>query len=555
MPPPMATLRELLARDGPITLIGAHSAVSARLGARAGFDGIWASGFEISAARGVPDANFLTMTEALAAARELADAVSIPVVADCDNGFGNAINVIRTVREYESAGVAAICIEDNVFPKRCSFYGGVRRELVPKEEHAGKIRACKAAQRTAEFVVIARTEALIAGWGQNEALARAHLYADAGADMVLVHSKSKAFDELRELASHWGRAVPLVVVPTIFSHTSVDECHAAGFKMVIFANQGLRASVAAMAETFAAIRAAGRASVVEDRIATLPQIYDLSGVSELGLQESLFLPEGEPPARAVILAAGYEPALMPLIADRPKAMLDVKGSTILERQVSTLASCGVTHIACVRGYLKERVTVAGLTYFDNDEYADTGELWSLAKAATFLGHRTLVLYGDVVFDPELVRKLLAAEGDVVCLVDRSLADAAPDPAPGRRTDLVVLEGAGAPGHRFVPSGASLPVRRIGQQIAAAEAHGEFAAMLLMTRAGADLLLAVWEELAALPADVPFHEAPTARRAALPDALQELVARGHDVRAVETYKGWMEVDTFEDYQRAWANVPS
>ena len=109
---------------------GAHDALSAKLAEEAGFDAIWASGFGISAVQAVPDANILTMTETLDAVRRMCDAVTIPVVADCDNGYGNAINVMRTASEFERAGAAGICIEDNVFPKRCSFYAGVRRELV-----------------------------------------------------------------------------------------------------------------------------------------------------------------------------------------------------------------------------------------------------------------------------------------------------------------------------------------------------------------------------------------------------------------------------------------
>src|SRR5688572_3422854 len=159
-----------MARPGPIVIIGAHNGISAKIGEEAGFDGLWASGFEISASYAVPDANILTMAESLSAAKMMNDAVKIPVVADCDNGFGNAINVIRCVEEYERTGIAGMCIEDNIFPKRCSFYAGVKRELPPVEEHAGKIRAAKAVQRDRDFVVIARTEALIAGWGMEEAL-------------------------------------------------------------------------------------------------------------------------------------------------------------------------------------------------------------------------------------------------------------------------------------------------------------------------------------------------------------------------------------------------
>src|SRR5205085_3953085 len=181
------SLRQMLGSPAPIVLAGAHDVLSARLVAEAGFDGVWASGFEISASHGVPDASILTMTETLDAARRMADAVSIPVVADCDTGFGNAINAIRTVEAFERAGVAGICIEDNVFPKRCSFYPGVKRLLADTDEQQLKIRAAKSAG-SEDFVVIARTEALIAGWGLEEALKRGRGYADAGADAVLIHS-------------------------------------------------------------------------------------------------------------------------------------------------------------------------------------------------------------------------------------------------------------------------------------------------------------------------------------------------------------------------------
>ena len=190
----MGESRRLLLRGpGVVLAAGAHDALSAKLAEQAGFDAIWAGGFGISAVQAVPDANILTLTETLEAVRRIVDTVGIPVVADCDNGYGNAINVMRTAAEFERAGAAGICIEDNEFPKRCSFYAGVRRDLVPAEEHARKIEAATAARRDAGFLVIARTEALIAGLGQEEALRRARAYADAGADAVLVHSKAHDF--------------------------------------------------------------------------------------------------------------------------------------------------------------------------------------------------------------------------------------------------------------------------------------------------------------------------------------------------------------------------
>ena len=201
-------LREQLRRPGAVVAVGAHDAMSARLIERAGFDAVWASGFAISAAQfALPDANVITMTESLEVIRQMIRATNIPLIADVDNGYGNAVNVMRTVIEYEAAGVAAISLEDNIFPKRCSFYSGVQRELVSIEEHCGKLRAAKQAQRSADFMVIARTEALIAGWGMEEALQRTHAYADAGADAILIHSKAPTAVEVMEFARRWSRDV------------------------------------------------------------------------------------------------------------------------------------------------------------------------------------------------------------------------------------------------------------------------------------------------------------------------------------------------------------
>src|SRR6058998_362056 len=245
----MGESRRLLLRGPGIVLAaGAHDALSAKLAEQAGFDAIWAGGFGISAVRAVPDANILTLTETLEAVRRIVDAVAIPVIADCDNGYGNAINVIRTVGEFERAGAAGICIEDNEFPKRCSFYGSVRRELVPVEEHVGKIEAATSARRTADFAVIARTEALIAGLGLAEALRRARAYARAGADAILVHSKACDFGELRSFAAAWDEPAPLVAVPTTYPAVGAEELEQAGFRMAIFANQALRAAIVAMRE-------------------------------------------------------------------------------------------------------------------------------------------------------------------------------------------------------------------------------------------------------------------------------------------------------------------
>src|SRR5579884_1640819 len=174
-------LKEKIATGRLVTLMSAHNPLSARLAEEAGFDGIWASGFELSAAYGVPDASLLSMTQHLDMTRAICEQVPVPVVADLDTGYGNAINVLHVVGAYARAGAAAIVIEDKTYPKDTSLLAGGRQELVRIAEFQGKIEMARAAGAAHDLVVIARTEALIADLGMDEALRRGMAYAEDGA--------------------------------------------------------------------------------------------------------------------------------------------------------------------------------------------------------------------------------------------------------------------------------------------------------------------------------------------------------------------------------------
>ncbi|HVY45370.1 MAG TPA: isocitrate lyase/phosphoenolpyruvate mutase family protein [Minicystis sp.] len=546
-------LRERMAAEGPIVLIGAYNGLTARICEEAGFDGLWASSFETSATYGLPDANILSMAENLHVAKLVNDCSGLPVVADCDNGYGNAINVIHCVEQYERAGIAAICIEDNVFPKRCSFYAGVKRELASIEEHAGKVRAAKQTQRDKDFVVIARTEALIAGWGMEEALKRGRAYADAGADMVLIHSKSKTPDEVMAFAKAWDRPnTPLVCVPTIYKQTKVADLYAAGIKVSIMANHMVRSSIKAMTETAQTLRREGYTGSVDDKVVPLERVYQLVGVDKMKHEEASFMPSESPGVTAVILAAGASQGLLPLTEELPKPMLDVKGKTILERQIEVLNACGVKDVAVVRGYKKEAIKVPNVRVYDNDEFATTSEAFSLFRAAKELAGPFLFLYGDILFERSHLEKLLKSPADVSILVDRAFAEnGRPQDARGV-PDLVVLKDAQEAGYRFLGAEAPHQVAKVGRSIAPKQAHGEFVGMAMFTQKGARLLTDCYHQLTETQKG-EFHEADSLRRATFTDLLQELVDRGHDVQAIDVYKGWLEIDTFEDYRRAWALI--
>lgn len=277
-------LRAGLEGSGVLATVGAHDALTARLVESYGFDAVWVSGFGVSTMTyALPDLNLVTMTEALAAAVRMDAATTLPVVADCDNGFGGYSNVVRTVREYERAGIAGICIEDNLFPKRNSLLdSSVARELLPAGEQASRIAAGKAAQQDDMFTLIARVEALIAGHGVTEACRRADAYVEAGADAILIHSRDKSLDEINTFLRSWGGtgSVPLVAVPTLFPSFTADELSSMGFRMVIFANQVMRAAISGAEQTLRTLAAHRRADAVDSDIAALDHVFDLVGTRE-----------------------------------------------------------------------------------------------------------------------------------------------------------------------------------------------------------------------------------------------------------------------------------
>ncbi|MFE2926837.1 isocitrate lyase/phosphoenolpyruvate mutase family protein [Streptomyces goshikiensis] len=273
-----ARLRELLAGPVPVTAVGAHDGLTAKLVERAGFDAVWCSSFEVSASYGLPDASLVTMTQFLSAAEAMDAITDIPIVADCDTGFGGPLNVAFAVERYERANIAAMCIEDKLFPKMNSF-ADAAQDLLPTEEFVLKIKAGKEAQSDDRFLLIARTEALIAGQCIDEALYRVHAYAEAGADAVLVHSKSSRPDEILELGARWDNRIPLVAVPTTYASVSEQSLFEAGYRLVIYANQGMRAAVKGMREVLGKLRVAGHAESVHDDIATMSEIFELQGMT------------------------------------------------------------------------------------------------------------------------------------------------------------------------------------------------------------------------------------------------------------------------------------
>ena len=264
---------------------GAFDAMSAKLIEINDFDAVWAGSFAISATHAVPDASIMTMTEFLQVAKNMVDSCNIPIIADCDTGFGGPSNVSHLVKQYEQAGVAGISIEDKIFPKQNSLLENGKHKLLNEKDFVAKIIAAKESKSNQDFMIIARTEALIAGLGVQEAIKRANAYEIAGADAILIHSKNNTNHEIFEFCDNWKGSIPLVVVPTSYGGVKINELVSHKIKMVIYANQSLRIAHKSMSRLLKKLKDAESLDEVDEELSSMEEIFDLQKMFEIHSQE------------------------------------------------------------------------------------------------------------------------------------------------------------------------------------------------------------------------------------------------------------------------------
>ncbi|MBO0695880.1 MAG: phosphoenolpyruvate mutase, partial [Verrucomicrobia bacterium] len=398
-------------------LMEAHNALSARIVEEAGFRGIWASGLSISAAFGVRDNNEASWTQVLEVVEFMSDATRIPILLDGDTGYGNFNNMRRLVRKLEQRGVAAVCIEDKLFPKTNSFIDSERQPLATIDEFTGKIKAVKDAQTDPDFCLVARLEGFIAGWDIDEMLRRAEAYRLAGADALLVHSKKATPDQVLAFAKVWGNKCPLVIAPTTYYSTPVEVFEEVGIAIVIWANQNVRSAIAAMQETTRRIFAEHSVQNVEDGIVPVKEVFRLQNAEELLLAEERYLPKRRTSTRAIILAASRGNELGEITAGIPKAMVLVAGTPLLHKLVGQFRAAGIHAITVVRGYAADKVHAPNVEFVENEDFEGTGELLSLHKARDWIDGDTIISFGDILFRQHILYNLLADEYDIVIAVD------------------------------------------------------------------------------------------------------------------------------------------
>jgi len=256
------------------------------------------------------------------------------------------------------------------------------------------------------------------------------------------------------------------------------------------------------------------------------------------------LREGEK-IKAIILAASKDKILLPLTENIPKTLLDIKGQTILERQIEMLRSVRINNIAVVRGYKKEQINLPGLTYFDNDDYENTGILASLFMAKDFMNTDTIILYGDILFGADILKKLIETHNNTTLVVDRGWKKRYQEgqedhPSPPELTTVS-------------ENGSDIKVESIGVNISETFATSEFIGLARLSSKACSILRDIYDKIYCIDPDCNFHNSDHIRTASFLDFVQELLNRGEKVNALEIWRTWIDVDTFEDYRNAWKLV--
>lgn len=513
-------------------LMEAHNGISAKIVEESGFKGIWASGLAMSAAMGVRDNNEASWTQVLEVLEFMSDATNIPILLDGDTGYGNFNNVRRLIRKLEQRQIAGVCIEDKLFPKTNSFIGGEKQPLADINEFCGKIMAAKDGQFCDDFVVVARVEAFIAGWGLSEALRRAEAYRKAGVDAILIHSKKNDPADIIEFMTEWQNRLPVVIVPTMYYSTPTEQFKELRISTVIWANHNIRSAIGAMKNTAKRICEDQSLINIENKVVPVAEIFRLQGADELMEAEKKYLPGSSLDVNVIVLAAS-QGDLGELTETVPKTLLKVNGKSILQRQIEDFNNIGIKDVVVVRGFAKEKIFAPNIKTIDNDDYCKSKDLFSLFLAKEKLKGNTIITYGDIIFKSYILNDLLNDSNDITIVVD---ADC--DPSQSPEGDIRDYVRTSEPYSKKLYS-STVSLEAISPNLKETEINGEFIGVWKVSEKGAEVISNALERLS-MKGDF--------RQYYVSNLLSEVV-KSFPI-AVKFIKGsWLDIDTIIDLQKA------
>lgn len=523
-------LREIIESGNLDFIMEAHNGLSAKIVQEAGFNGIWASGLSISASLGVRDSNEASWTQVLDVLEFMSDSVDIPILLDGDTGYGNFNNARRLVKKLEQRGIAGVCIEDKQFPKTNSLMDDSLQPLADIDEFCGKIKAMRDARSDSDFVIVARVEAFIAGWGLTEAINRASRYVDAGADAILIHSKKTEPSEIVSFMNAWNKKAPVIIVPTKYYSTPTELFKDLDISLIIWANHNLRSSITAMQSTSRIIFNDESLTGIEDGIAPVAEVFRLQGADELRDAEKNYLPSAGKDISAIILAAAQGKHLGELTKENPKSLLKIGGKTIISRQLENFNHFGIKEISIVRGFGKDKFSLPNVSFIDNDDFEETTELYSLFLAKEYIKNDTIISYGDIVFKKYILSDLLNDKRDIAIVVDSDY----------KLDDRY---------HEYVKTSIKYHQSIFLEKVSLLEVSddmnekvicGEFIGLIKLSNNGAYIVRNILDKL--------YEEKKDFKKLRMKDLINEIL-KEHPISVVFIKGSWLDINTLNDLQKS------
>ena len=514
------------------------------------FDAIWESSLTDSASKGHPDIEVVSFDSRLQSINEILAVTHKPMIVDGDTG-GDANNFEYMVTKLERAGVSAVIIEDKVFPKRNSLEPGVQQTLQEPEVFAQKIHRGKSVQISSDFMIIARLESLIAGKNVDDAISRAQIYLETGADGVMIHSKEKDPAQIMEFAKRYQEMTqkmnlkkPMVCVPTTYNTLTEDELRTAGFRIVIYANHLLRSANKAMEETARTILLNQRSFEADPICSPVREIFKTVGF--LDVKEKDKLDEDNKNTPVIIPAAGEDPSLSSILNGKPKSMFEVAGKTLLDWQISALKNNNLTNITVITGYKSGKMKPEGTTFQENKNYKRGSELHSLMEARGKMAKGFIMLYSDILFEDHIMAEILTCREDIILVVDNTMQYYAPE--VNKTQDFVISKNKYQPTRRKISFACENIISKIGSKLNPETATHEFIGLAKFTKTGAEQLLQTYEDCVK-NYHGKFQEADDISQFKFTDLIQEMIDRGYVANFLEIHKGWLEIHRVEDIDLA------
>jgi phosphoenolpyruvate mutase len=545
-------LRHLLEDKEMVRVLEAHNGLSGlivnncRIDDEYGvqeFDGIWVSSLTDSAAKGLPDAEIVSIDSRIQSIEEILNVTNKFMVVDCDSG-GDHINFQYTVARLEQLGVSAVIIEDKVFPKRNSLEAGVKQVQELPMKFAHKLSQGKKVLKSEDFFIIARIESLISGKGLEDAIKRAEIYLQHGADGIMIHSKERTPDSIFEFAEMYNKLSaglgfrrPLVCVPTTYNTVREEDLKRYDYNIVIYANHLLRSAYQHMQKAAYEILINQRSFESEKYCAPLKDLFNVVGFMDIKEQEKAEISN----VSAIILAAGTPPPDLEHLQGSPISLIDLEGRRLLEIQRDILKDAGILDIKVVIGYLAEAFQdfkIRDVEFIYNEEWNRKYILTSLHKSMDFINGSFFYIEGDTLFSLEFMKEFFEfinnnPNHDIILAADPSFKfhpEWKTEDLIIRESDLL-LRGI----KRTAPK-----VKRIGSDIPLKEADYEFTGIAYFSNKGVDIFKEVHKT---------FGSSKLSPKDDLASIIQESIYRDYAVHVFEVRSGWLEIDCLENYHLA------